>query len=43
MIESMRGVNDEETLGRLLFTGGHIKEVGMMIYRMWGERINKMG
>ena len=43
MIESMRGVNDVETLGRLLFTGGHVKEVGMMIYRMWGERINKMG
>ena len=39
----MRGVNDVETLGKLLFTGGRLNEVGMMIYRMWGERSRKMG
>ena len=37
MVERMRGVNEEETLGRLLFTGGHVKDVGMMIFRMWGR------
>ena len=43
MVERMRGVDDVETLGKLLFTGGCVKEVGMMIYRMWGERSFKMG
>ena len=43
MVERMRGVDDVETLGKLLFTGGQVREVGMMIYRMWGERSIKMG
>ena len=43
MVERMRGVDEIETLGRLLFTGGHVRDVGMMIYRMWGERSIKMG
>ena len=43
MIERMRGVDDVDTLGKLLFTGGHVKDVGTMIYRMWGERSTKMG
>ena len=43
LIERMRGVNDDETLGSLLFSGGEIKEVGIMIYRMWGERMFKLG
>ena len=43
MVESMRGVDDVETLGKLLFIGGRLDEVRMMIYRMWGERSRKMG
>ena len=43
MVERMRGENDNETLGLLLFSRGEIKDVGMMIYRMWGERTLKLG
>ena len=43
LVERMRGVDEVETLGKLLFTGGCVKEVGMMIYQMWGERSFKMG
>ena len=43
LVDRMRGENDRETLGALLFEGGELKEVGSMIYRLWGERSSKMG
>ena len=43
LVERMRGESEDETLGALLFGGGVVKEVGIMIYRLWGERSSRMG
>lgn len=31
-------MSNEETLGRILFTGGKVEEVGKILYEMWKQR-----
>ena len=46
LLREMRGRNDTETLGNLLFGGGRWEEVGRMLCRMWRARkcwMNRLG
>ena len=41
MIKELEGRCEKETLGKMLFKGERVKEVGEMIYAMWKERKGK--
>ena len=42
LVERMRRESEDEILGVLLFGGEVVREVGIMIYRLWGERSSRM-
>ena len=46
LLREMRGTDDKETLGNLLFKGGKVVRAGEMIKKLWGRRkywINRLG